>query len=141
MEFSKIRYHDGQVILVWTEKRKNDTIELRLVSTDEPEASFVEALSSIGPQICKLLGFAAEYVEELTVRSVSFKSEGCTIHATKKIEGSNSPFNIITPHMKRDSEGASTVPGDLAKAIDVLIAEAKRYHKGERVQIAMALAS
>lgn len=137
MEFTRIKYHNETMELEWEEKKKNDTQIVNFASHDEPEQSFLQALQAIGPLVCKLLGLHHDYVSELTVTTVSLKSGGCVITAQKKIEGFNSPFMIHTPHMKRENEGASTMPGDLAKAVDHLIEQAGRYVKGHRAQLSL----
>lgn len=136
MKFTEIKYANNRVHLKWKEEKNSDIMTVELESNDQPLQTLEESLQALAPYVCTILELPEEYTTGLTVTKVGFSEGGFQIIAKKEIEGSNSPFNINTPHLKDDAEA---VDGDLLRAIDKVISEAKRFRKGQRNQIELPL--
>lgn len=144
MKFKSIKIRDGKVTLAWESHPEGDEATVftgRLISKDEPEKEFFDALEALGPHVLWICGLPKEYGAGMEVTGVSIQrgSEdrmSAVITAKKTVENANSPFNISTPKLYEpdmDEEGAH-LPKGAVETIDRLQEMAERFVKGHRSQ-------
>lgn len=109
---------------------------------DNPLPSFYKALAALTPHVCSLCELPAGDAKKIEATGITVRARGennlALVVARKKIRKGKRVFNISTPllAMYEDAEakGADHMESDEAKAIEKVIAEAKKYLRGERAQ-------
>lgn len=115
--------------------------------SDAPRPEFEQALASLAEHVVTLCELPEDYTHRITVKSVSFsyggeaEVMGAVISAGMKLENSNQPLNLNTPHKASESYSAGPadenqlLPGKCVKALDRLQDECMRYIMGDRAQM------
>lgn len=149
MEFTKISHNVKKVetLLEWKDKKGRDSRTLSLRSSEPPRPELVTALAAFVPVMVDAMEVPETFAKGLEVRSVSFKVvdedddvEGVVIASIKTWEGSNRPWNHITPLLV-DPDGKETGfwPDDMYLKLAILKREAKAFADGDRAQLGLAL--
>lgn len=145
MPFTKIKYSlkDG-VALEWQDAELAQSIEHRLVSSQEPRPEFIAALQAFTQYVRHLCDLPMSFETGLTISGVSIsendsQGRGLVVTALKKLPSCNAPLVINTPHMPEtaSSEGGPEMPAFAIRMLDALEDEAAKYRAGERAQIDM----
>lgn len=114
------------------------TEEIVLTSEDAPKPELNRSMQSILPYILSMLELPSDYGLGGTVRvsGVTRSKNKVVFTATKILQFSNSPFNIVTPPMLLESEegGENTVSDELYALVEEVFDEATRYVNGDRLQ-------
>lgn len=142
MPFTKIKYSskDG-VALEWRDSELKQSIEHRLVSTQEPRPEFLKALGAFSQFVRHLLDLPMSWENGLTIQSVSIsendaQGRGIVVTALRKISGANSPLVLNTPFLPEEasSEDGPELPSFAVRLLNELEEEAAKYRAGERAQ-------
>lgn len=150
MQFTKIRVTDRGVDIMWNtaaKKAPESTIEHQLKSKELPHPDFVAALQALKPDVLKLLELPAKYGEGLTVTGIRLTHVkdrlGLVVTSQRKLERSNSPLNLHTPHLQEasdeDADGA-WLSDELVALVESVKEHAQLYIDGTRAQAELPLA-
>jgi len=131
-----VRVTDRFVEVAYNEKGAEADDEFRVKMKEAPHADLVTALEALTPAVIEVLEQPAAFAKGLKVRKVvwtwKYDKEAeedmpkVTIHATKALKNSNSPWNVISP---------ITAPeGDFAETLELVAEEALAYVDGKRAQ-------
>jgi hypothetical protein len=144
MRITKAKY-DGSKVRIEYEKQRPDGQydEFTLSSLDGPAQPFVDALNALAMDVVGICELHADSLDRLTVRGVSFTYTndimGACITALKKLETSNAPLVLNTPHLPSEAYGDGDVtspvlePSTVSRLVEVAEA-ALRFIDGERAQ-------
>jgi hypothetical protein len=151
MEITKVKLTRTNVHLEYT----NEGDTYKYDSKDKPLPSFYEAVEALAPLVITTLGLPKTYVGKkptegdktpglpLIVNGITIVMKGearqVCIVATKVISACPSPFNITVPLRYMDApdeEGSASEPYGTKEVelLEEVIAEAKKYLRGERAQ-------
>jgi hypothetical protein len=142
MPFTKIKYSqkDG-VTLEWQDSELRQSIEHRLVSSQDPRPEFHAALQEFNRFVRQLLDLPMSWETGLTIQSVSIsqsdaQGRGLVVTALKRLSGCNAPLVLNTPHLPEtaSSEDGPALPAFAIRMLDALEEEAAKYRAGERAQ-------
>ncbi len=118
--------------------------DLDLESKDAPLESFIKAMRGMNEYVEELLDFPTHYASNCGVHTVSLsykKDRMNVILSVKKTLQNGLSFNFNTPGYLEIEEGKpeteTTMSKPMREQINVLIAEAEKYRKGERSQLGM----
>jgi hypothetical protein len=146
MKIHKVRYSSKAGVTIDYEaenqSKPGTTDHITLCSQEPAREEFEKALEALKPHLLEMLELPEGYGSGLTVSGATFthKNEAVkvVIVGKKVLSGTNSPFNIITPAkpmiVKEESASDDLVTDECREALNNLIAEAKLYAKGERLQ-------
>lgn len=124
--------------------------DLTFQCSDPGRPEFYDAFKALAEHVVDMCELPVEDLDKLkiTVKGVSFsyggenEVMGATISASRKLERSNSPLNLVTPHKPSEPYGKGQdedlnglLDPDCVDALKALQAEAFRYLKGERAQV------
>lgn len=149
MRFTKIQHGEKETHLEWEELvgEHNDVIQSTLKSGDTAEAAFGDAMDALVGPVLTLLQLPEEYAGDLHVSSVSIQhgseirepdtSRGLVVTARKKIEATNAPFMIHTPHLKEAQGQENDTVAEIFGLLAAIEKEAGRFIDGARAQIDM----
>ncbi len=109
---------------------------------DNPLPSFYKALKALDAHVCSLCEFPTKDAEKIEATGITVRDKGdnalALIVARKKIRKGKRIFNISTPLLAmwpdEENKGADFMDEDVAKAIEKVIVEAKKYVIGDRAQ-------
>lgn len=118
------------------------TDEYALNCHDLPLPSFYKALTALNAHVCSLCEFPASDAKKIDATGITVREKGdnalALIVARKKIRKGKRIFNVSTPLLPmwadEENKGADHMDEDTAKAIEKVIAEAKKYVIGDRAQ-------
>lgn len=149
MRFTKIAHGEKETGLEWEEMvgEHDDIIRSSLKSEDTAEEAFANAMDALVPPVLKLLQLPARYAEDMHVTSISVQhgseirepdsKRGLVVTARKKIEATNAPFMIHTPHLKEGQADGNDVVAEIFGLLEAIEDQAKRFIDGARAQIDM----
>ena len=144
--FTKIKYNKG-VVFVAYEQGAN---EYSMKCNEMPRAEFVQALIELQEEVIRMCELPDEYLDRITVKSVSLnyggkkETMGATITASMELFYSNAPLNLNTPNKpvepyadgEYDDEALEKMclSEECVEKIFILINEANLYVDGKRAQ-------
>jgi hypothetical protein len=143
MRFTKITANEKNAHLEWTtpaEKHPETQVEHSLYGSEGAHPEFIAALQGFVPEILKLLELPKGYEKNLVVTglSMNYKSDrlGLVVTGTKKLDKSNSPFVIHTPHLREasDEEAGEYLSDDMIRLVRIAEDYAAAYVAGQRMQ-------
>jgi hypothetical protein len=143
MRFTKITANEKHANLTWmtpAEKHPETQVEHSLFGSEGAHPDFIAALQGFLPEVLKMLELPKTYEKNLTVTglSMNYKSDrlGLVVTCTKKLDKSNSPFMIHTPHLAEasDEEGGNYLSDEIIRLVRVAEDYAAAYVAGQRVQ-------
>lgn len=151
MNIQKIRFtKDEKIRVEYTEiSPVGETDEYSFACKQKARPEFYRALAALSEDVIELCELPDDYEERITVKGVSFsyggekKVMGAVIIASMRLENSNCPLNLITPHKPSDSYSDTEVPEDMLLSeecisrLDDLLHETVLYIKGDRAQASM----
>jgi hypothetical protein len=149
MPFTKIKYSlkDG-VALEWRDAELKQSIEHRLVSSQEPRPEFIKALQAFTQFVRHLCDLPMSWESGLTIQSVSIsesdtQGRGLVVTALRKLSGANSPLVLNTPFLPEtaSADGQPELPSFAVRMLNTLEDEAAKYRAGERAQLDLLKAS
>ncbi len=109
---------------------------------ENPLPSFTEALNGLTEHVVTLCEFPAGYAKGITATGITVREKGesttALIVAQKKLKRNGRVLNIPTPllavHEDPENKGADHMTDAEAAAVELMIAETKRYLAGDRAQ-------
>jgi hypothetical protein len=141
---TKVKF-DGSKVRIEYEKKRLDGHydEYTLSSLDSPSLEFQNALKALAMDAVTICELDGKDVDKLTVRGVTLTYTndimGACITALKKLETSNAPLVLNTPHLPSEAYGDGDVtspvlePSTVSRLVEVAEA-ALRFIDGERAQ-------
>lgn len=135
---TKVRLKKKSIHLEWTEG--NDTCSRDF--HENPLPSFIEAIKALVPHVISLCELPPKYAEKMTATGITVTPKGdnafALITSQKQIKKGKRVLNIATPTLPMDADeenkAADHLEPEQADAIELVIAEAKRYLAGDRAQ-------
>lgn len=143
MRFTKITANERGAHLEWTtpaEQHPETKVEHLMDGDEGAHPDFITALQDFVPEVIKLLELPTAYTTGLTVTSLSmnYKSDrlGLVVTCQKKLERSNSPFVIHTPHLREanDEETGEYLSDEVVALVQKVEKFAAAYVSGARAQ-------
>jgi len=145
MQITKVRAKGARVHIEWTTQCEGsgEPDEHVLRSNERPLQSFIDALLGLRQAIVEEAELPEEWVEEITPIGLSLTHYtdgrmGAVISGKRKLQNSNSPLVINTPHKPDEAPNESAPTPTLSPvavaAIDEVLQEAVKYIQGERAQ-------
>lgn len=118
------------------------TDEYALNCHDNPLPSFYKALTALNAHVCSLCEFPAKDAEKIEATGITVREKGdnalALVVARKRIRKGKRIFNVATPLLPmwpdEENKGVDYMDNDIAKAIEKVVSEAKKYVIGDRAQ-------
>ena len=151
MQITKVRLTRSKVGITYENEKDTFTID----SKDRPLPSFFAAVKALTPIIIEVLNLPESYAgtphpTDLSQTVNPLRATGLTVATkqgsrlvcftgSKELPDSHSPFNVSTPlrfmdHPETEGSYSPALSDETAAAVDLVIAEAKRYILKERAQ-------
>jgi hypothetical protein len=139
MRITKVRLKQRAVVIEYENEGETHSV----TSRDVPLPSFVAAVANLSSLVLDILHLPKDYAEGLKSTGLTMvetqEVELVCIVATKELPECHSPFNIATPlrfleHPKEEGSYSPALGSDQVAAVQEVVAEAKKYVKGERAQ-------
>lgn len=118
--------------------------------TEEPAPNFLEALKDLRQFVIKMCELPEDYIDRITVKSVSLNyggeadTMGATISASMELYNSNAPLNINTPNKPempynpdQEWDEKTCLTEECVFAIRKLVLVAEEYLSGVRQQTSL----
>jgi len=140
MKFTKIKYANEEVELVYTETGDDNSVAITQKSTQEPTPQFQKAFRDLHKHVPGLTDMPEKYLASAEVTSVhlSYDKDGqrslVSLSVKRPVKKSNSPLVFTTPNL---SENELTADDPIFTDIDKLCRLARGYVNGERSQTVM----
>jgi hypothetical protein len=143
---SKVKYRDGQVIIVMAEKEgDNNERETTVKSYDAPHQDFLDALDALQSHVREILQLPKGWRDgQLRVSGVSFSMSedtgvmGAVMTGQVALDTSDAPFNFNTPHLPFEqyspTGNSPLMPDEAQQALKKLQSEAQSFVDGKRSQ-------
>lgn len=150
MRFTKITASEKGARLEWTtpaEKHPDTSVTHSIDGNEGAHPDFISVLQGFVPEVLKLLELPKTYAIGLTVTglSMNYKKDqlGLVVTCTKKIEKSNSPFVLHTPHLREanDEETGESLSDDMVELVHQAERFAEMYVAGARAQTELQLSA
>lgn len=138
---------ENRVEITYQKKSQTDAWnDFSLSCVEKAEPAFYISLAALAEDVVEMCELPADYQERINVRGVSFsyggdkEVMGATISAGMRLEHSNCPLNLNTPHKASESynDGEADVKqllsGDCVERLWKLQEMAERYVDGVRAQ-------
>lgn len=139
-KFSKIAWNGTKMTLEWSEPHGDgDAIACGLVSYDQPDAAFINALQAFKERLLAPWPIVASGVEVNSINIATDAKERLQLSFSLLIhrDESNSPGNFQVPTLKEAMGGGSNnngLPAEFIPMLDKLKACASDYINGKRAQ-------
>jgi len=147
MRFKKIKITNDDKIHIAYERQnsRGGWNEFTLTCAEEPYPDFYQAMNALAADVVEICELPESYVERITMRGVSISHSGdaevmgATITAQMRLEHSNVPLNLNTPHKIEEPYGDNVdhnalLPGNCAMHLYLLFEQARKYVDGDRPQ-------
>ena len=148
MKIKKIKIKGTDVYLAWEDRNEaNAVIESSMTSKEPGRPELYQALAALAPDVIKMCELPEDYLDRITVRSVSFSyggpdgTMGATISAGMHLEESYQDLNLNTPHKASAMYNPDTpddemqlLSSDCIERLEALQEECEAYIKGDRAQ-------
>ncbi len=147
IRFKKIKaLKDGKLRIEYEQKNKDSWDEYTLNCSDEPKDSYGAALQALAGDVIEMCELPEDYLPRITVTGVSFsyggdeEVMGAVITASMRLNKSNQPLNLNTPHKtetwySETGSELSLLHPDCVERLQVLTDEAQDYIGGVRKQV------
>jgi hypothetical protein len=128
------------------ESKTGSMDEYQFICSDPARPEFHEAFKKLAPHVIDMCELPDNYLDRITVKSVSFsyggdkEVMGATISGSMELHYSNSGLNLNTPHKACDSyndgpaDENQLLSSDCVKALNELCKECELYINGDRAQ-------
>jgi len=139
MKIMKVKIRDSVVISYQKNSDYSDITTFNsyeLISKEKPKKEFVQALNKLNKYIPMIMDLNPDINFAIDITGIKFKYKnkdediGFVISGKRIVSSSNTPLNINTPLIFRDSE--HDLPISLFDDIDIIIKHAIGYIQGER---------
>lgn len=146
MMISKVKFRDGQVTIVMSEKESaQNERETTVKSYDAPHDDFVKAMEALQAHARHILQLPKDWREgQLRVSGVSFSMSedtgvmGAVMTGQVALDTSDAPFNFNTPHLPFEQYSATgnspLMPDEAQTALERVQREAELFVSGKRSQ-------
>lgn len=151
LRFTKIKANKAEKVTLVYEKfvKDKDWDEYSMTCSERAAPSFYRAIEGLATYLRVICELPAAYLDRVTVTGVSISyagpqdTMGAVLIGTLRLNNSNCPLNLITPHKSEgpysgDTDNADPnqlLPQDCATQILKLCAEATEYLNGKRSQM------
>lgn len=139
MEIKKVRLKRRAVVIEYDNAGEVHTV----TSRDAPLPSFVKAVEALAPLILDICHLPSEYIHGLKPTGLTLvekqETQMVVVVGQKELTDCNSPFNISTPVRflsvpKEEGSYSPPLKESQVALVDEVIAQAKKYVKGDRAQ-------
>lgn len=135
---TSVRNGRKSIKIAWTEGADSVSREFH----DNPRKSFYKAIEGLVPHVCTLCELPEKDAKKITATGITVTAKGdnnlALIVAQKKIKKAGRVFNISTPllpmYPDAENKSADHMEDAESRAIEKVVAEAKKYLLGDREQ-------
>ncbi len=146
MHFTKIKDDGKQVTLRWDTAKGETVVHHELESRERPAAEFRAVLADFVMPVLDLLQLPPEYAHEFAVVGLAINREekdgrlGLVVTCFKKLEETNAPLVLNTPHLREYVDGdpdGHYLPSVMLRRIKRAELAAEHYVDGTREQLSL----
>jgi hypothetical protein len=130
-----------------TKSKRGYWDEYSFTCSEEARPEFYTVLSELAQDVIEMCELPSDYIDRITVRSVSYSyggennTMGATISAGMKLDNSYQDLNLNTPHKASAMYNSDTpddemqlLSSDCIERLEALQEECEAYIKGDRAQ-------
>ena len=139
----KLKVKEGEIFLKYHRPDEDSAFPetITIESAEPPRQELKDAMQNMVDHVIAIAELPASWREKLTVRGVTITRndiDGLVITALRKLDGSNSPLVINTPHFTREerdeNQDTNVYSFECGRDLDQLEKEAFLYADGKRQQ-------